>query len=166
MVADSEDGVLCRCWLLHWYWTEFIQEKVKDRRIFLLVCWTCGVSTRSLCKYENIIWQLNIEIIFSQITEWLLTTRWDKTVLLELVFLALLLITNFLLYLGAVRRSSTELLAWFVGHITALIVQIIFIVYYIIVLFVIVTPQSQVSDNFFYNNRKPLKTIIQYSNKW
>ena len=79
-----------------------------------------------------------------QITEWLLTPRWDKAVLVELIILALLLVTNFLLYLGAVRRSSTELLAWLVSHAIFLVIQVILVVYFIVVIFIIASPHSQV----------------------
>ena len=82
-----------------------------------------------------------------QITEWLLTTRWDKTVILEMLFIIFLLITNFLLYLGAVRRTTTELIAWFAMHVVALVVQIVLIVYFIVVLFIIASPNSQVLIN-------------------
>merc|ERR1719150_1454527 len=77
------------------------------------------------------------------VTEWLLTTRWDKTVILELVFLVLLLVTNLLLYLGAVRRSATELLAWFVAHMLGLLIQVLLIVYFVVVIFIIASPHSQ-----------------------
>ena len=40
------------------------------------------------------------------------------------MFLVLLLVTNFLLYLGAIRRSATELLAWFVAHMLGLLIQV------------------------------------------
>ena len=79
-----------------------------------------------------------------KVNEWLLTPRWDKTVLVELVFLALLLVTTFLLYLGAVRRSTTELLAWLVSHAIFLVIQIILVVYFIVVIFIIASPHSQV----------------------
>ena len=77
------------------------------------------------------------------VTEWLLTTTWDKTVIIELVFLALLLVTNILLYLGTVRRSPVELLAWLVSHLVFLSVQIILLVYYIVVIFIIASPHTQ-----------------------
>ena len=63
---------------------------------------------------------------------------------MELIFLALLLVTNFLLYLGAVRRSSTELLAWLVSHAIFLVIQVILVVYFIVVIFIIASPHSQV----------------------
>ena len=77
------------------------------------------------------------------VTEWLLTTRWDKTVIIELVFLVLLLVTNLLLYLGTVRRSPVELLAWLVSHLVFLSVQVILLVYYVVVLFIIASPHTQ-----------------------
>ena len=77
------------------------------------------------------------------VTEWLLTTTWDKTVIIELVFLALLLVTNILLYLGTVRRSPVELLAWLVSHLVFLSVQIILLVYYIVVMFIIASPHRE-----------------------
>ena len=77
------------------------------------------------------------------VTEWLLTTRWDKTVIMELVFLVLLLVTNILLYLGTVRRSPVELLAWLVSHLVFLCVQLILLVYYIVVIFIIASPHTQ-----------------------
>ena len=77
------------------------------------------------------------------VTEWLLTTRWDKSVIIEIVFLVLLLITNLLLYLGTVRRSPVELLAWLVSHLVFLSVQIILLVYYIVVIFIIASPHTQ-----------------------
>ena len=74
----------------------------------------------------------------------------------------LLLVTNFLLYLGAVRRSATELLAWFVAHMLGLLiqvrdilmitimltlltipVQVLLIVYFVVVIFIIASPHSQ-----------------------
>ena len=60
-----------------------------------------------------------------------------------MVFLILLIITNFLLYLGAVRRTPTELLAWMVAHVVTLIIQIILIVYFIVVIFIIASPNTQ-----------------------
>ena len=77
------------------------------------------------------------------VTEWLLTTRWDKTVIIELVFLVLLLVTDLLLYLGTIRRSPVELLAWLVSHLVFLSVQVILLVYYVVVLFIIASPQTQ-----------------------
>ena len=77
------------------------------------------------------------------VTEWLLTTRWDKTVIMELVFLVLLLVTNILLYLGTVRSSPVELLAWLVSHLVFLLVQLILLVYYIVVIFIIASPHTQ-----------------------
>ena len=78
------------------------------------------------------------------------------------MFLVLLLVTNFLLYLGAVRRSATELLAWFVAHMLGLLiqvrdilmitimltlltipVQVLLIVYFVVVIFIIASPHSQ-----------------------
>ena len=79
------------------------------------------------------------------------------------MFLVLLLVTNFLLYLGAVRRSATELLAWFVAHMLGLLIQvrnilmviimisimltipaqILLIVYFVVVIFIIASPHSQ-----------------------
>ena len=73
-----------------------------------------------------------------------MTPRWDKAVMVELIFLALLLVTNFLLYLGAVRRSTTELLAWLVSHAIFGVIQVILVVYFIVVIFIIVSPHSQV----------------------
>ena len=64
--------------------------------------------------------------------------------MVELIFLALLLVTNFLLYLGAVRRSTTELLAWLVSHAIFGVIQVILVVYFIVVIFIIVSPHSQV----------------------
>ena len=77
------------------------------------------------------------------VTEWLLTTRWDKTVIMELVFLVLLLVTNLLLYLGTIRRSPVELMAWLVSHLVFLSVQIILLVYFIVVVFIIASPPTQ-----------------------
>ena len=77
------------------------------------------------------------------VTEWLLTTRWDKTVIIELVFLVLLLVTDLLLYLGTLRRSPVELLAWLVSHLVFLTVQVILLVYYVVVLFIIASPHTQ-----------------------
>ena len=77
------------------------------------------------------------------VTEWLLTTRWDKSVIIEIVFLVLLLITNILLYLGTVRRSPVELLAWLVSHTVFLLVQLVLLVYYIVVMFIIASPHSR-----------------------
>ena len=85
------------------------------------------------------------------------------------MFLVLLLVTNFLLYLGAVRRSATELLAWFVAHMLGLLIQVrdilpwlvnimirimisimltipaqvLLIVYFVVVIFIIASPHSQ-----------------------
>ena len=73
-----------------------------------------------------------------------MTPRWDKAVMVELIFLVLLLVTNFLLYLGAVRRSTTELLAWLVSHAIFGVIQVILVVYFIVVIFIIVSPHSQV----------------------
>jgi len=77
------------------------------------------------------------------ITEWLLTPRWEKTVIIEIVFLVLLMISNLLLYLGAVRHSPTKLMTWLFLHLIALLVQIILVVYFVIVLFIIASPQTQ-----------------------
>ena len=79
------------------------------------------------------------------------------------MFLVLLLVTNFLLYLGAIRRSATELLAWFVAHMLGLLIQVrdilmdilivtvmvtipaqvLLIVYFVVVIFIIASPHSQ-----------------------
>ena len=77
------------------------------------------------------------------VTEWLLTTSWNKTVIIELVFIGLLLVTNVLLYLGTVRKSPVELLAWLVSHLVFLVVQLVLLVYYIVVMFIIANPGSQ-----------------------
>jgi len=77
------------------------------------------------------------------ITEWLLTPRWEKSVIIEIVFLVLLMISNLLLYLGAVRHSPTKVMTWLFLHLIALVVQIILVVYFVIVLFIIASPQTQ-----------------------
>ena len=77
------------------------------------------------------------------VTEWLLTTSWNKTVIIELVFIGLLLVTNVLLYLGTVRKSPVELLAWLVSHLVFLVVQLVLLVYYIVVMFIIASPHRE-----------------------
>ena len=96
-----------------------------------------------------------------QINEWLLTPRWDKAVLVELILLALLIVTNFLLYLGAVRRSSTELLAWLVSHSIFFVIQILLVVYFIVVIFIIASPHSQVKA--YYDFSMFRKFLLFYS---
>ena len=55
----------------------------------------------------------------------------------------LLLVTNFLLYLGAVRRSATELLAWFVAHMLGLLIQVRDILIVMIMVIIMLTlPRS------------------------
>ena len=79
-----------------------------------------------------------------KITEWLLSPRWDKTVILEIVILLVLIICNLLLFIGASRKSSVELLPWLASHGVFFVVQVILIVYYMVTIFITTTPSTQV----------------------
>jgi hypothetical protein len=74
----------------------------------------------------------------------LLSPRWEKSVILEIVILIVLLICNLLLFVGAARQKAVELLPWLVGHGVFLGVQVILIVYYMVTIFITSTPSTQV----------------------
>ena len=74
----------------------------------------------------------------------MITPRWEKTIILEIVLLLLLLICNLLLFIGAVRQKTVELLPWLVGHGVLLGVLVVLSVYYMVAIFIISTPSTQV----------------------
>jgi len=77
------------------------------------------------------------------ITEWLITPRWEKTIILEIVLLLLLLICNLLLFIGAARQKPFELIPWLAGHGIFLGVQVVLIVFYTVTIFMTSTPSTQ-----------------------
>ena len=80
-----------------------------------------------------------------KITEWLLSPRWEKTVIIEIVVLLVLIICNLLLFIGASRKSPIELIPWLASHGVFFGVQVILIVYYMVTIFITATPSTQVT---------------------
>ena len=98
-----------------------------------------------------------------KITEWLLSTRWEKTVILEIVILLVLIICNLLLFIGASRQSPVELLPWLASHGVFFGVQVILIVYYMVTIFITTTPSTQVAtiiQRMIYNPNE------NFQNQW
>ena len=65
--------------------------------------------------------------------------------ILEIVILFVLIICNFLLFVGAARNTPAELLPWLVSHGLFLGVQVILTIYYMVTLFITSTPSTQVT---------------------
>ena len=65
--------------------------------------------------------------------------------ILEIVILVVLIICNFLLFVGATRNTPVELLPWLVSQGLFLGVQVILTIYYMVTLFITSTPSTQVT---------------------
>ena len=63
--------------------------------------------------------------------------------ILEIVFLLVLIISDFLLFIGASRKTPVELLPWLVSHGLFLGVQLVLVIYYLVTLFITSTPSTQ-----------------------
>ena len=63
--------------------------------------------------------------------------------ILEIVFLLVLIICDFLLFIGASRKTPVELLPWLVSHGLFLGVQLVLVIYYLVTLFITSTPSTQ-----------------------
>ena len=79
-----------------------------------------------------------------QVTEWLTPPTWEKSVLLELVLLLLLLTSNLLLFLGSSRGRPDEVLPWLALHLVALALQVVLAAHCILTIGLVATPATQV----------------------
>lgn len=79
-----------------------------------------------------------------QVTEWLITPSWQKSVFAELIFLLLLLLSNLLLLFAVSRHRPDELLPWLVLHTLALAALAVLFVSLLVTIALVAFPATQV----------------------